>query len=56
MDNVIEVALVDIQGRPHPYPIENVDDPSLTNIGYQGDPGALYFRLTQDNFDNGSKS
>ncbi len=58
--NIIEVALVDLEKQPHPYIIDNkssknsFDDEGL--IMKQNEPNILYFRLTNEDFLQGSKT
>ncbi|CAF4951843.1 unnamed protein product [Rotaria sp. Silwood1] len=58
--NIIEVALMGIDKQPHPYSIDNktssdtYEDYAL--IFKQNDPNVLYFRLTNEDFQNGYKT
>ncbi|CAF2403697.1 unnamed protein product [Rotaria sp. Silwood2] len=58
--NLIEVALVGIDGQPHPYTIDNktcsttFDDNTL--IFRQNECNTLYFCLTSEDFKNGYKT
>lgn len=52
--NIIEVALVDIEGHPHPYSLDHKAAQSSFADGAliikQNDPNIIYFRLTNDDF------
>ncbi|CAF1318693.1 unnamed protein product [Rotaria sordida] len=58
--NLIEVALMGIDRQPHPYSIDNktssdtYEDHAL--IFKQNDSNVLYFRLTNEDFQNGYKT
>jgi hypothetical protein len=58
--NLIEVALVGLDKEAHPYALDNktcsdtFEDNTL--IFKQGDPNVIYFRLTNEDFQNGYKT
>lgn len=58
--NLIEVALVGLDKELHPYALENKNCSTTfednTLIFKQNDPGVIYFRLTNEDFQNGYKT
>ncbi|CAF1096222.1 unnamed protein product [Adineta ricciae] len=54
-ENIIEVAHIDIEEELHPYPIRNSGDTSRNWSDRNTSSSVLYFHVTPEDFDKGSK-
>ncbi|CAF1096201.1 unnamed protein product [Adineta ricciae] len=54
--NIIEIQLVDILKNPHPYSLNNKTSADQSLDIQSDEPNKVFFRLTNDDFVNGSKS